>query len=60
MSAYEQAPTQKPCPFCGSRKTLLSDGPLFWVTCDGCDAEGPYTRESSEKAVELWDTRATS
>ena len=51
-----------PCPFCGGKKVTLwksrPKGKIVWcVFCDGCEAEGPHSSESSE-AVRLWNYRS--
>jgi Lar family restriction alleviation protein len=59
--------TLKPCPFCGSNDRLRLYEPfepsdeLVVVTCDQCNANGPYYGEndsqSEAEAVALWNRR---
>ena len=42
-----------PCPFCGSTD-VYANPTVHWVTCKGCEAEGPYNRQS---AIKAWNTR---
>ena len=47
----------KPCPFCGSKKLILSCySPL--IECGDCHAFGPGNADLTyDEAVELWNTR---
>jgi len=45
------------CPFCGSvHSWICSDGKVFSITCDRCNAEGPPHREMLT-AIGLWNRR---
>jgi Lar family restriction alleviation protein len=60
-----------PCPFCGNENVqpmvndATSDGnPLWWVECDECGCEGPFSFATAyvsgeEAARNLWNTRAS-
>ena len=45
-----------PCPFCGSEDVHQCETGVYWIRCDGCDAEGP-TADSEEGMVRAWNTR---
>ncbi len=34
----------------------ISEGDVFWVECDNCNAQGGYA-ETPEKAIENWNKR---
>lgn len=55
-----------PCPFCGADAAYISareiDDECFVISCDKCNAEGPYyggnDSTQPEEARKLWNTRA--
>lgn len=52
----------KPCPFCGSEKTIKDhvegiDGELWWVNCETCGAATGLRCQAGE-AIEAWNLRA--
>lgn len=48
----------KPCPFCGSSKTVLCLGDYDWmVECEDCTATGPFV-DSEKEAIALWNKRS--
>lgn len=50
----------KPCPFCGGTDlTTETDDGIFWVTCKGCYAEGPYLNIRADADAADWNTRAS-
>lgn len=55
----------KPCPFCGITPddSDIND-PLEnryssarWMVCPGCEATGPFSHQSVEHAMQLWNDR---
>lgn len=53
----------KACPYCGSGDKVRMwsspkyGRPIFVVECKGCDAGGPSSMVSKERAAELWNRR---
>ena len=48
----------KPCPFCGGRKfSKFGWSDQYWITCTGCETEGP-SGETPDEAIEAWNRRA--
>jgi len=48
----------KPCPFCGSTKIKMINGPgKYWLVCDKCKASTNMTA-TEEKAIETWNRRS--
>ena len=45
-----------PCPFCGSEAHIhyTPDDVAWWVTCDKCEADGPWGND----CVDKWNRRA--
>ena len=59
----EKLPTLKPCPFCGAKPKIRTDGTKkFWfISCNSMDCEicpEADDFESFEKAQKAWNTRA--
>lgn len=53
----------KPCPFCGGKAGVVSDGYFCVVMCDKCGAETRTFVANAdyavkEKAIEAWNRRA--
>lgn len=46
-----------PCPFCGGEADVFRVGSSVFVSCRGCGAT-PYTTDTEDKAIELWNRRA--
>ena len=47
----------KPCPFCGGSKVSVAGWKdQYWVTCSGCETEGP-SGETKTEAMEVWNQR---
>ena len=50
----------KPCPFCGNNR-LDDDGDIelgiFYVTCQTCAADGPFSILSAADARKTWNAR---
>lgn len=62
MSKKREPIKLKPCPFCGSEKTIKDHigggigGELWWVTCETCGAAiGP--RGQAGEAIAAWNLR---
>ena len=54
-------PAALPCPFCAGRGKMMSVAwpyPRWWVRCTGCRLS-MNRRDSEEKAVAIWTTRAS-
>lgn len=52
--------TLAPCPFCGSRHTVImlsAHAPEWYGHCEVCQCEGP-TAKNEKDAQTLWDQRA--
>lgn len=52
-------PMDVPCPFCGALGedlTIERRRLRFFVSCDGCGAEGPTTTDEDE-AIKAWEQR---
>jgi hypothetical protein len=54
-------PDIKPCPYttCGHQAVLIGEGEendstLYWVECEGCCANGPYS-DDADAAVDAWN-----
>ena len=46
----------KKCIFCGSNEVFLNDHvTTFWVECNNCGTEGPWSFEEQE-AVDMWNS----
>jgi len=48
------------CPFCGGddiKTEVSAGGGIYWITCEGCGAEGPID-STPDKAISAWNTRA--
>lgn len=43
------------CPFCNSNELIKHAGPVYFIKCETCDAEGPSGKDS-EEALEKWNT----
>jgi Lar family restriction alleviation protein len=60
---FVEIPRVKSCPFCGSEDIAVvtdrdtHDYPIasWWAKCLDCEARGPETTESEQKAYELWN-----
>ena len=53
----------KPCPFCGQRAVLDTNGHQTWVICVRCGSTGKRFnngRDAADKAVEAWNMREES
>lgn len=47
-----------PCPFCGCTDLRCEGG---WVTCNACEADGPFIGKRSDiKALAAWNRRAAA
>ena len=44
------------CPFCGGLPKLFLEDSTAWVSCVGCDADGPV-QKSEIDARNSWNTR---
>lgn len=56
----DESPTLKPCPFCGGKPVLLTDGPWHSILCtnDECQAECPPGALSTlDGQVIAWNRR---
>lgn len=52
-------PMDVPCPFCGALGedlTIKRRRLRFFVSCDGCGAEGP-TATDEDEAIKVWEQR---
>jgi hypothetical protein len=54
-------PDIKPCPYttCGHQAVLIgggeeNDSTLYWVECEGCCANGPYS-DDADAAIASWN-----
>lgn len=51
----------KPCPWCGSDKIVFGGSPgHMYLSCIGCNAEGPYGDFSEAEAIAAWNRRTPS
>lgn len=50
----------KPCPFCGSKETILMKLSKGWtIICNRCAVEGPY-KKFKNHAIKAWNKRDDS
>ncbi len=60
IASETELPALKPCPFCNRDSDLRVGEWLrgkWFVSCNGCDADGPMGRKR-EEAVAAWNRRA--
>lgn len=48
-----------PCPFCSGQAYLTEEPQGFGVECEDCDNGTRSNNWTREKAIDLWNTRAT-
>jgi Lar family restriction alleviation protein len=58
MTTEQTMPELLPCPFCDSKNVRAHRGYSFYVTCQDCGCDGPWTDYSSEEAIAAWNRRA--